>query len=298
MTNPSLAFQPEQGAKECLFNQSKFSPIQPEQGKILFIDGGSMSLAETPSFTLALIRVYYCIFDNGKKIRQKRLEAKVKVTDVVSIEEGALCDLLKEFPAPSLDACRRNAELLLAAQASSLLKRGDVLCIDGSLCPKDDKKALSHLANKCAEQGVMLAGFCKTSDLLTKDRKPIGNALGQETGLEMWQYAPCQEVVIGETIVQTCFAKLHPRSRHVFRIDTSDKDAIPILASHCKDPSFFGYPYGLIVADQFARIGYNEAERIKLLLKVRNPGLMAQEKDAHGILDAINAPKIQTKRFK
>ena len=39
------------------------------------------------------------------------------------------------------------------------------------------------------------------------------------------------------------------------------------IANNAKDVVFPGYPYGLILADKFARISNNEKEQISLFLK-------------------------------
>ncbi len=62
---------------------------------------------------------------------------------------------------------------------------------------------------------------------------------------------------------------------------------------NAKDPVFPGYPYGLLVADKFARVSNNEKEYIQTIIKSNAGKNWAKIKkymnsfDAHSILDNI-----------
>ena len=86
------------------------------------------------------------------------------------------------------------------------------------------------------------------------------------------------------------------RSYHSFRVDVgtgSGKALASQLVSISTDPTFIGYPFGLIQADAFARISNHEAELTATRLKVLagkdwqkiEPFLQAN--NAHDILDSI-----------
>ncbi|MBU0979797.1 MAG: DNA double-strand break repair nuclease NurA [Nanoarchaeota archaeon] len=285
-TRPPV-FRAEEYAKASLYSEENFSDIEPKEGRILFIDGGSQPLIETPAFTIAQIRVYYAVFDYGKKLQRKVFEAHA----ILGEECQLFPDELKLKGKLDIDQCRRLAELLTAEKACSLLSEGDVLCIDGSLHPKDDHRQLKALAEACADKGVLLAGLSKTSDMVTADNRPVAEALSPLACRKSWAYSPCQEFTLGPSQMTTGFARFHARARHVFRFDTTSIDAVHVIASHCRDPSFLGYPYGLMDADKFARISHREAEQQRLLLQLRLPKLRELSKDAHQVLDSVNTTK-------
>ena len=88
-------------------------------------------------------------------------------------------------------------------------------------------------------------------------------------------------------------------SRHAFRIEVYNRqnEKIPELAAelseNSKEITFPGYPYGLIMADRFARVSNNEADitraKIRATADAGMKKLLKQEKalDAHGILDGM-----------
>jgi len=67
------------------------------------------------------------------------------------------------------------------------------------------------------------------------------------------------------------------------------------LASNSKDISFPGYPYGLIDADGFARVGGEEVEayRVPLMSEICRRSVWAKisrhvcSGNAHGVLDVL-----------
>ena len=68
---------------------------------------------------------------------------------------------------------------------------------------------------------------------------------------------------------------------------------ISLLAENAADPVFQGYPYGLIEADQWARISRQEEISLKTQLQayLGKDEILAEEarhdEDAHSVLDAI-----------
>jgi len=89
------------------------------------------------------------------------------------------------------------------------------------------------------------------------------------------------------------FAKFHPASKHVFRIDSFGdvNQALGLLEQNSIDPVFLGYPYGLIDADKFARVSTPEAKQLKLMLMTKGGEkfrLYLASKDAHDILNIIS----------
>ncbi|MBU1849504.1 MAG: hypothetical protein KKH40_02140 [Nanoarchaeota archaeon] len=98
--------------------------------------------------------------------------------------------------------------------------------------------------------------------------------------------------------INISFAKLHEKSKYIFRIDVSEqnktKDVCEILLNMAKDPVFIGYPYGLIETDGVARVSNREKEYLKTKLMVyfkRDQQKIKDcisSQDAHDILDNIS----------
>jgi NurA-like 5'-3' nuclease len=90
------------------------------------------------------------------------------------------------------------------------------------------------------------------------------------------------------------FAKLNENAKHIFRIEFYKEvpfkieESIGLLAFNSIDPVFLGYPYGLIDADNFARITNEEKEMLKLriIAGMENSNLL-NELNAHEMLDKI-----------
>ncbi|MFH1133340.1 MAG: DNA double-strand break repair nuclease NurA [Nanoarchaeota archaeon] len=276
----------EEGCRPLAFAPERFKAISPAKGRILFLDGGSQEILATPAFTICSVRVAWALFDGKKKVAHEK-----KDYQLLMAEEPRLFPPEAAFPKDfSLDECRRRLELQAAIASVTLLRQGDVLCLDGSLVPKAEKRLMAELAGSCQDRGIALLGFCKSSGLLTANGNPFGFALDAKAPARAWQYFPCQDFPLGQSIVGTGFAKFHPKAKP-FRFDTSSPECISLIASHCNDPAFLGYPYGLVDADRHARISFKEAEQQRLLLRLRLPELRALAKDAHQGLDSLNKPR-------
>ena len=73
--------------------------------------------------------------------------------------------------------------------------------------------------------------------------------------------------------VSIFLSKFHQRSEYIFRFEIFNeqkektKQVISELSRNSIDPLFLGYPYGLVIADEMARVSNNEAEyyRTKIL---------------------------------
>ena len=89
-------------------------------------------------------------------------------------------------------------------------------------------------------------------------------------------------------------------SKHCFRFEIFKKQkddkmkVLGCLIDNCRDISFPGYPYGLILADRFARVSNKEKEYLQNILlsqdKEQIKGIIdgTRTNDAHSILDSIN----------
>ena len=88
------------------------------------------------------------------------------------------------------------------------------------------------------------------------------------------------------------FAKLHSKSKHVFRIEIYKKQSkkagqvLSAFAETANDLTFPGYPYGFILVDRFARVSNNEAEYLKA------KAMVTQERKFQAGINAVNAHEI------
>ncbi len=288
------------------FDKSCFNEIKKNEtnAKIAFIDGGSAEIIKSSNFSLNLIRAYYSIFQNNKRINAKKQDfyafAYAKdidnelFYDVEFIENSnALPDkndlLLSSFDetikqgitrasiSNMSNIIRRFSELKTALNIIDLLDKNDIIIFDGSLqCTfTNEKKYFEELYKKAAERGVIVCGLSKTTTLMTDKGNSIANALNKFNVSGKWLYRPVAEIKSNEHKAEMCFVKMHEKSRHIFRFeiykDQKEKlnDVVNLLADNCKDPVFIGYPYGLIDADKNARISNQEKEMFLTLFSAK-----------------------------
>ncbi|MEM4263541.1 MAG: DNA double-strand break repair nuclease NurA [Candidatus Woesearchaeota archaeon] len=278
--------------------------------KIAFIDGGNAELMEAANFSLQLIRIYYTIYQNNKRIKNLKQEFYVLVAAknkdgkiVYKIETfNTTMKLAHEFdsldntltsgghraePSKIAETIRKFAELKVAAEIIDELSEGDVLVRDGDLdcCITHEKEYIDALKDKAAKKGVMVCGLSKTTKIITDTGSSVIAALNSIAPEGEWVYPALPTI---------SFAKLHKEAKNIFRIDVFDykhlEKILPLLKANSKDPCMLGYPYGLIEADRFARITHNEKEQLRLLFmskggnKFRN---FVASMDAHDTLNKI-----------
>jgi len=89
-------------------------------------------------------------------------------------------------------------------------------------------------------------------------------------------------------------AKLFDDAEHCFRIDyQGDINVVLSVLVDQSDNIFRGYPYGLILADKFAKVSEKEKEMLNMIMflhshdKQKFQSLLSQS-NAHGIIDIIN----------
>lgn len=176
---------------------------------------------------------------------------------------------------------RRFAEWELAtAIAKNELDAGDILVIDGSLQEAFQKetKYTSELHELCESKGIILCGLSKTSRLYTDTGASLLGAVKQisnQANFDRWfiKIGTQKKDDRGLIIV----VKLHPKSEFVFRLEilrsqlhqmNSDdlNNVLSVIASNSSDLSMIGYPYGLIDADTYSRVKFNELSFYKNII--------------------------------
>ena len=269
---------------------------------IAFVDGGNAELLKAPNFSLQFIRICCIIFKNNKKLNIVKNEFFVLIS---AFEDEGIKYKAKIFPFRGdfpdekdlkfniLDEtvmqgkekanisivgniARRFAELKLASEIDA-----DIAVIDGNLKPvytNEDKYIKRLNNNACA--------IAKTSDIITnKGNCPVAqlNSVGIDYS---WYYETKERIYI----------KLNKASGYVFSLQINNKDnigkIINQIAYNSNDAVFPGYPYGLILADKFARISNNEKQNLVLLFrtiadwdKIKH---YVNTTNAHDILDSVN----------
>ena len=259
---------------------------------LAFVDGGQAEIISAGNFCLSFIRVFAQVFQNGKKTNscknefyllstakynpvEKELYYEAKIypltEKIISEEELIISSQDQTIKTGSERApiskvsniARRLAELSLAAKI-----KADFIVLDGTLETtfKNEEKYLSQLpANICA--------IAKSSSLFTTSGNSPVILLNKISPAGCWSY-----LVEKTTKFQTYFVKLHPQARHIFRF-SGNPEVLPYLVQNSTDALFLGYPYGLILVDQLARVGNTEKASLKMnfLLRKENQEIFARQ---------------------
>jgi len=191
------------------------------------------------------------------------------------------------------------------------LDRGDVLVVDRTLQTsfKHEHKYLAQLVDVAKQKGVIVTGLSKTSALFTDTGLSlIGavNKLADDYKIEQEWCFPVAEIERADHDAMILAVKLCGISNRIFRYEVqreqfkklSEEELNGILTQLVKnsnDLGFPGYPHGLIDADRFARISYQEVEYYRGLLLSQLSDTGKWEKlsrhmramDAHSILNLL-----------
>jgi len=303
-------------------NFNKIREIKTNKN-IAFVDGGNAEILKTADLSFQLIRVYCTIYKDNKKIKSKkrefyvlisavnkedRIKYKAKIFNDKFLDEDDL--LLDSFDetlktgehrvdiSKTGEIARRLAELKIIDGLISELDSGDIILRDGDLqaTVTNEGKYFDTIYKKALEKKVIICGLSKTSSLLTNKGNSAAFLLGNISPPGAWYYYPTVEIENKEHQAEMFFIKLHEKSKHVFRFEVFKNnkfkidEILALLKDNSKDPVFLGYPYGLIEADRFARIGNYEKEYQKTILSAKIGARLesfSAPLNAHNILDKI-----------
>ncbi len=293
-----------------------------EETKIAFIDGGNSVILETPSVCVQIIRLYFNIYKNTKKINSGKYEfftlSKSKYihgrmlfqTKIFSAGNSLIpneTDLQfdpgdetltqgKSFAEISQVGgyARRFGELMLALDLCKILDSGDVVVLDGTLQSKitGEKKYLDALYSGAKEKDIVVSALAKTSRLFTDSGDDAVAAVSKLSSQDSWFYYPIAKIKSEDHRAEMYFVKLCKSSPYCFRVETSlgvskgkISSVFALLSMQSYDGVFMGYPYGLIDADQNARISNEEKNYLRTVF-----GNSSLEKtlDSHSVLDKIS----------
>ena len=208
---------------------------------------------------------------------------------------------------------RRFAEWEYARQVvEKELDWGDVIVMDGTLRTAfENESKYASLAYEAAKRkGVVYTGLSKTSRLFTSTGLSLLGAvrkMAADSGVKpTWFYYPIAESLSPEHQGAIFIVNLHEQSERAFRYEIhaeqakmlSDEEINEIfcqLSANSCDVSFPGYPYGLIDADDNARVRLGESQMYRIMLMSEMSKLGSwpkfsrhiQSTDAHEVLNML-----------
>jgi len=305
---------------EPYFNKDKydifdynFKDIVKTSGPVYFIDGGNQEIISDNSFCISFNKIAYAEFDHiKKKVGSKDFWSSVILKKDMKYE-ASFIDKIFEFDAydPRLESSgnrvspskisniiRKIGELMLAKSLCDSAN-SSVIVLDGILLSNHEilKKYFDELYNSAKKNNNIVCSVSKTSNLVTTTGKSLSGILGSKNKhLFSVKVARSRFDEHDATIY---LLRLHDRSDYVFRFEIGrawEKDAekvIGVLADNSRDPVFLGYPYGLVIADELARVSNNEVEfmrtkfSVELSKKDKDLAKTLFKKNPHGVLDNI-----------
>lgn len=239
--------------------------------KIGFVDGGNGEIIGAANFSVQLIKIYWSVYQDNKRIKKKLDEffilINLRSTEKIFYEvtffdrkDAFAFDAFENKHLINPNVIAGKIRKLFEIKACNELLDCDFIVRDGDLEIEDfDKVYYEELLETCKEKNVLLAGLSKTTTLMCDNMQSAGVVLNKISKLPKWYYKNDDKIF---------FVKLHKKSRHVFRLDMNEfsEELIELLAKNSIDLVFPGYPYALIDVDKMARVNKDELERMKLYL--------------------------------
>ena len=206
---------------------------------------------------------------------------------------------------------RRFAEWRLGLRAVEELSTGDVLVMDGTLQSNftNETDYVRELTASATEKGVIVIGISKTSSIFTTAGLSLAGAvdnLAKKESIKGTWYLPVAESTSIDHYVLITIAKLNPFAERVFRVEIQRdqyrelgesglNEVMSSLSENSSDATFPGYPYGLVDADRFARVSFDEIGYYRALLmsEISKRGGTSKflshmhSKDAHNVLNLL-----------
>ena len=312
--------------------------------KLAFIDGGNQEIIGAPNFSLQLNRVYVGMWNGRTRLisdlpKIEFLSAtyssfknnEIRYETTISCENQEFIKYLpsiEDMSFSSMDRTIRNGneradivrvasitrrftEWKFASTIIELLKEGDLLVMDGTLQTSftNEGKYLQELINESKDNGIILSGLSKTSNLFTTTGYSLLGAvreIAEEFDNEAEWYCPIADSNSVEHNAVILAVKLNRSSKRVYRYEFQREqfqslsehqlnEILSKLVQNSSDISLLGYPYGLIDADFFARVTNNELNyhqstaisHISKLGKIDKFARHLNSNDTHSILNKL-----------
>ncbi len=312
--------------KSIPISKDNFNEIEKKEdnNKIVFIDGGNTEILKAVNFSLQFIRVGGVILKGDKKIKSVKKDFYVLVhsftkDDKLQYKSEVFGDeVIDSLVFDSMDKtimngqqradiskiggiCRRFAEICFAKEMVNELSSGDIIVLDGSLrcCVTSEKELMQSFYDKAVEKGVIVNALAKTSRIFSDQGSCFITEL-RKIGVEKeWYYYPVAELNDLNYQARIAFVKLNKTSERVFNFEQYKgqedkvKEIVGILSKNSNDAVFPGYPYGLILVDQLARVSNKEKDYLLTMFQIKAGKDWNKIKehlnalDAHNILDNI-----------
>lgn len=308
-----------------LFCEEHFTALTPQQNSqlLIFIDGGNAELLKTPDVSLHFLRFAAVGFQGTKKVFQKKkggyvLVAAQKTEEKLFLQTTTYGDL-PAVPALSLpfdapfftqtntaqrtklqivaEHFRALCELSFAQEIIAATEKKSVLILDRPLLPENphEECAFAGLHAAAEQKQTILCGLAKTTALLCNNGESVIQQLQRFEKKGSWVYAPVFSFFEQKHQAVVSFVKLHPAAKHMFRFEIAAQQKEKLvavaswLAALSHDAAFLGYPYGLVVADQLARVSTKEKEYGKTLFlsHAGKKEFATSALNAHDILDTM-----------
>lgn len=147
--------------------------------------------------------------------------------------------------------------------------------------------------NSAIKNDAILSGLSKTSSLLTTTGMNLMAALNKIGPKAPWYYNPIANISHPDHAAEMFAVKLHEKASTCYRYEILKhqkdkfKEAIAALIFNSRDPRYLGYPYGLIDADNFARVTERERLMLKNLFSSHSKKLEESAGDAHEVINRI-----------
>ncbi|MGV8150286.1 MAG: DNA double-strand break repair nuclease NurA [Candidatus Woesearchaeota archaeon] len=284
-----------------IIDENNFHDIELFDEPITFIDGGQAVLFESAGFCLGFIRVAALKYSSNKRIFKDIEEFHV----LVLANDGMFS--VNTFPKNELDNLKIDPEneslrngveraspskiISVIRRLAELKKANDYVnvILDGTLEARYPHE-LSYITNL-----KNASALSKTCSLITNTGDGIVTYL-KSMNDNSWYYYPIVQNNNKNHPSEIFFVKLNKNSDYVFRFEHKGeiaKKIIGTLAKNSIDPTFLGYPYGLVDVDQYARISEQEKKMLQTQISVKlgsewkNFSKNLKSMNAHEILDNI-----------
>lgn len=248
----------------------RFEPITATDGPVraAAVDGGQSILVDLGSSGVVALRAGYTL----REPPDRYVDA-VPINEVRLLTRKGVGDVWRQFtkehdwgggpPMPRVagskwvrpwcEALRRVAEFDMARRALVRLRVGDLLLVDGSLDEEAESDGLvASLLGAARRMGVHVVAFSKDTSLSLDGILPFTIEVEQHA---VAAHAPASFAVdVGDALSRTgpfsTYAARFDTRAPVYRVDVAacdapDRDVLALVAAHCNDVAYLGYPYPL-----------------------------------------------------
>ncbi len=299
-------------------DKNEFKEInETENLKIAFIDGGNGEILKAANFCLQFIRVAAITMQKKETISKKIYEfyclvlAKQEEDDIyydAKIFPVKGERLIEDFSINSMDSSIKNGKFRASISIIPQVVRkfaehkicldvmdADIIVKDGTLetCYTGEEELLKQIYETADNNNTIMSALAKTSTLFTEKGNNLLGLLNNLNNSEKWLYPIA---TINASFHKANIYGVKLSGNYVFRFELHKGNLNIVLGNllfNSRDSAFKGYPYGLVLADQFARVSNKEIEYFKTIFETKfnkhwEKILKYQNSlSAHSVLDSI-----------